>query len=687
MVKWLRKVSLLLVVCLVSQMAYPGAIARAIAPENILVEGRGWGHGRGLQQWGALGYEIDHLWSYEQILQHYYSNTTSSYAADREIKVHITRNNEMDLLVTSLMPFSVEGIQFYGNQIVRISANGPHSFNIHQSSGCADPGYPVWSAHPGRLDSSGRTYVEVKPLSTDSAVNDLNQLLQLITCDRSNASSEVSRRHYRGSLGLIEQNGQYTFNRVLREQYLRGVVPQETPSSWGIMGGGTGMQALRAQAIAARTYLEAISRRRQAKGYMTDTCDTIGCQVYLGASANGQPLDYGPDFWTTTAAVTDTAGMIRVSHDGSIPLAEFGSSSGGWTAPQSELSAFPAVVDDGDDVAANPHHVWEKTIRRADVESMYPEIGQLKEIKVTLRNGLGEWGGRTRQLLFRGTSANTTVDISNWAEDSFRRGMSLKSDWYRFPQFPEYSDPGFWLAKSNGGVLAVGTAKHFGDAKEADRSGPIVDIAAPGGTEGYWLVSDAGEVFAYGNAVHHGDLRGQSLAEPVVAMTAHPTGNGYWLATADGGVFSFGNVGYHGSMGGIALNKPVVGMETTRSGNGYWLVASDGGIFSFGDAGFFGSTGDIVLNKPITSMTAARDGQGYWFVASDGGVFAFGSVEFFGSRGGDKNRRSTAGMAVTNTNDGYWLVWDDGTSFPFGDAPDFASSVAKRTVVAIEVVP
>ena len=261
-------------------------------------------------------------------------------------------------------------------------------------------------------------------------------------------------------------------------------------------------------------------------------------------------------------------------------------------------------------MSVNPHHLWEKTIRRTDVEARYPEIGQLKEIKVTLRNGLGEWGGRTRQLLLRGTSANTTVDIPNWAEDSFRRGLGLKSDWYRFPQFPEYSEPGFWLAKSNGGVLAVGTARHFGDAKEADRSGPIVDLAAPAGAEGYLLVSDAGEVFAYGNAVHHGDLRGQNLAEPVVAMTSHPTGNGYWLATADGGVFSFGNAGFHGSMGGIALNKPVVGMETTRSGNGYWLVASDGGIFSFGDAGFFGSTGAIRLNKPITSMTAARDGQG-----------------------------------------------------------------------------
>ena len=334
MVRGVRRAIALVAVCLLSQIAYPGAFAQAIAPDDILVEGRGWGHGRGLQQWGALGYAIDHFWSYEQILQHYYSNTTTSYAADREIKVHITRNNEMDLLVTSALPFTVEGIQFYGNQIARISANGAHSFNIHQSAGCADPGYPVWSNHSGRADPSGRTFVEVKPLNPDSTVNDLNQLLQLITCDRNNPYNEVSRRHYRGSLGLIEQNGQYTFNRVSREQYLRGVVPQETPSSWGTMGGGSGMQALRAQAVAARTYLEAISQRRQAKGYMTDTCDTVGCQVYLGASAKGKPLDYGTDFWTTTAAVTDTAGMIRVSYDGSIPLAEFGSSSGGWTTPQ-----------------------------------------------------------------------------------------------------------------------------------------------------------------------------------------------------------------------------------------------------------------------------------------------------------------------------------------------------------------
>ena len=191
MVKQLRKAALCLAICLFGQVIYPGATSYAVAPDNILVEGRGWGHGRGLQQWGALGYAIDHFWSYEQILQHYYSNTATSFVSDREIKVHITRNNEMDLLVTSTMPFTVEGIQFQGGQVARLSANGPHSFNIHQSSGCFDPGYPVWSSHPGRMDASGRTFVEAQPLNQNSTVDDLSQLLQLITCDRSNPSVEV----------------------------------------------------------------------------------------------------------------------------------------------------------------------------------------------------------------------------------------------------------------------------------------------------------------------------------------------------------------------------------------------------------------------------------------------------------------------------------------------------------------
>ena len=66
------------------------------------------------------------------------------------------------------------------------------------------------------------------------------------------------------------------------EDYLRGVVPRESPASWGDAAGGAGINALRAQAVAARSYAQAENRYPYAK-----TCDTTTCQVYGGAGLNG----------------------------------------------------------------------------------------------------------------------------------------------------------------------------------------------------------------------------------------------------------------------------------------------------------------------------------------------------------------------------------------------------------------
>ena len=53
-------------------------------------------------------------------------------------------------------------------------------------------------------------------------------------------------------------------NRVSLEGYLKGVVPRESPASWGASGGGLGLHALRAQAVAARSY--ALAEDRSATG-------------------------------------------------------------------------------------------------------------------------------------------------------------------------------------------------------------------------------------------------------------------------------------------------------------------------------------------------------------------------------------------------------------------------------------
>jgi hypothetical protein len=146
------------------------------------------------------------------------------------------------------------------------------------------------------------------------------------------------------------------------------------------------------------------------------TCDTIACQVYLGADHEAA---------TTNQAIADTAGMVRFA-GGAVSRTEFSSSTGGWSAG----GTFPAVIDEGDDIAANPNHSWQTSIPIASIQSAYPSIGQLVRFEVLARNGLGADGGRVTSLRIVGTTGSVTV-----TGNEFRSKFGLKSDWFT-PQDP-----------------------------------------------------------------------------------------------------------------------------------------------------------------------------------------------------------------------------------------------------------
>ena len=657
-------------------------VSAAEAPDDIVVEGHGLGHGRGMSQYGALGYALDSGWTFEQILDHYYSNTTFGDAVPNDdLLVWLSANDDVPLTVTSQSAFHVGEVAFVGGEAARIRVLGINTFDISRASSCEED----WTVEVGSIAGSpGRgSHGFVEAVSDVEEQSDaLGDLLVLCGPNRA----------YRGALRLV-QKGASTFviNRVPIESYLRGVVPQEMAAIWGELGDGAGMHALRAQAVAARSYALALAASRSSEpgGFASDTCDTQSCQVYGGAWLEGLPLDNGPTRATSSLAIVETAGLVRRHDDSRIAFTEFASSTGGWTAPLSEGNAFPAVEDLGDSVENNPNFTWQTTIDRSDVEARWPAVGTLRKIEVTARNGFGDWGGRVRGIRLTGTGGVVSVSIANWSNDIFRQTFGLKSDWYQFPDFIEVPEApaGFWLAKSDGTVLAFGEALHYGDMSDVDLVEPIVSMTPTGTGHGYWLVASDGGIFSFGDAQFHGSAGGIDLDQPIVDMATTPDGAGYWLAAADGGIFTYGSARFLGSMGGVQLKEPVVGMDPTSSGDGYWLVASDGGIFSFGDAEFFGSAGAINLEEPITGMTASADGAGYWFVATDGGVFAFGEVDFHGSRGGRFNRGPVVSMARTFSGDGYWIVTNTGTSYPFGDAPDYISSVAGPVVVDVAVLP
>ena len=152
-------------------------------------------------------------------------------------------------------------------------------------------------------------------------------------------------------------------------------------------------------------------------------------------------------------------------------------------------------------------------------------------------------------------------------------------------------------------------------------AGTAVGVASTSDDDGYWVANSQGLVVACGDAQNYGGLNSPPN-EPIVGIAATPDGGGYYLVAADGGIFTYGDASFQGSAGDRVLNEPVVGMAVDLRTGGYWLVASDGGIFSF-NAPFYGSTGAMVLHKPIVGMAVDTSTGGYWLVAADGGIFSF----------------------------------------------------------------
>ena len=82
---------------------------------------------------------------------------------------------------------------------------------------------------------------------------------------------------------------------------------------------------------------------------------------------------------------------------------------------------------------------------------------------------------------------------------------------------------GYWLAGSDGGVFAFGTARFYGSLAGKALAAPITGIVATGDDRGYWLTGRDGSIYPFGDAVSKGSMAGQRLAGPIVAITAtHP---------------------------------------------------------------------------------------------------------------------------------------------------------------------
>ena len=452
-----RRVGILLVfVSLITSVlaSAPNAAVHAepLPPVGVIIRGHGNGHGRGLSQYGSLGWATKLSASWQDILNFYYGGSGRTLATLTEADAVATPGGVMSVRLQTLDAQSTAVISdnvtaswtgaagAYGALVARMVANNVYDIYAAPTATCAaDVENPTGFALIGDNIAGPIDFVSSQgSVPTAIAPTDL-----LGICEPPSTTFKNGRiRYYRGSIrATIDILGnRRTVNLLNAEAYLRGVVPRESPAGWGDIAGGLGMNALRAQSVAARSYSLSEARYTYAK-----TCDTEDCQVYGGAALRtvGSKTAAVIEDKRTDQAIVDTAGYVIKDSRNTIMRTEFTSSNGGRTAG----GQFPAQLDNGDIAADAALQSWSRLLSSADLQRAFPAIGVFTSI-TTSHDGLGgDWNGYTTSVVITGTAGSVTR--TGW---QFRNDFDLNSPWYE--TFPvAAADP---ASPSVGSILFIG---------------------------------------------------------------------------------------------------------------------------------------------------------------------------------------------------------------------------------------
>ena len=264
----------------------------------------------------------------------------------------------------------------------------------------------------------------------------------IIEADKKNNNSyfKYSDREYRGEIIIVPYSGYFgVINKVELEYYLLGVVPREMEPKWPI-------EALKAQAVLART--EAARRFKEGphkkNGY--HLCDSQHCQVYGGVGSESN---------STTKSVFETQGEI-LTYNNKLAYAFYHANCGGYIQAPDEVKGWGKIPylyahydghkrDSGLSpwefniwIKTNPdafcnypgmipdsHFRWLRIIKRSDINFLFDKkyfIGEIKNIIVLKRSK----SGNVNSIKVVGSKKSVILDREHIIRSSFGLN-SLKS--------------------------------------------------------------------------------------------------------------------------------------------------------------------------------------------------------------------------------------------------------------------
>ncbi|WP_162458646.1 SpoIID/LytB domain-containing protein [Pseudactinotalea suaedae] len=403
----------------------------AAAAAQISLTGRGYGHGIGMSQYGALGRaQAGH--GYAQILAAYYPGTSLATGNDSQaVRVLVTSDTDGQASVRAETAMTVTTARGTAALPGSLSGGAPTQWRLRTVAGTLVLEGLVgttWRAHGTPAISN----LLSGAASADLAAADGTIQLQL-----------GSRfREYRGAVRAVLGTSQRTVVVTTYASYLPSVVASEMPTSWHA-------QALAAQAVAARSYA-LFDQRSKSAGATYDTCDSVQCQVFNGEadySAAGALVRTWPTASTRTA-VAATAG--RYVRDSAGPaFTQFSASNGGHSVAGSR----PYLVAATDPYDTYP--TWTVELTSSRLESAYPAIGSFRTLSVA-RDGRGSYGGRAQTVVVSGTGGSVSVSGA-----AFRSAFGLRSTLFavtinQLPSLPRDLD-----ANGTADLLATTASGHL----------------------------------------------------------------------------------------------------------------------------------------------------------------------------------------------------------------------------------
>lgn len=330
-------------------------------------------------------------------------------------------------------------------------------------------------------------------------------------------------------------------NIVDLETYIKGVVPYEMSSSWPL-------EALKVQAVCARSYAYINIHSGKHTSYHFDVCNTTDCQAYYGAGTNSSSYQATE---RTDQAVDETAGEYAW-YDGQVIEAFYSSSHGGasesvYNVWGTSLERYPYLcgVEDpyeADMASKNSYSSWtvsytsSELVQRLEnygydassgIESLtltYSDLGNVIQVRVNYRDG-----------------GSDTISPS-----SMRSVFGISS--IRFTVNGQAASSGSGTTSSSGGGLTANGSTSL------DSQGTYTVISGSGslsqaGLDGLYAISGSGSITPAEDAASGGGSgtdtpTGTQVTVSGSSYSFQGSGNGHQLGLSQYGAWAMAERGF-----------------------------------------------------------------------------------------------------------------------------------------------